>query len=214
MNEFDEPDELVTPSTFEFPPREQWSSAAVKLLKGVVYHDDQGNTWDEILTNVSPLTDHFARLGLVLIVDENDGLAWLHQPDSEELPEDYESIPKLFHKVALGFEGTLLCVVLRDELRRSEEEELQNERCVVTQSDLLTIWRTFFPDNVDEVRLNDALSRQLAKFEKLKFVRRFEKTPPSWEVRRILKARLPLETLKSIRAELQEELARREASVQ
>ncbi len=213
MNEFDEPDKLETQGGFEFPPREPWASAAVKLLKGVVYHDDQGNTWDEILTNVSPLTDHFARLGLVLICDENDGLAWLHQPDSEELPQDYESIPKLFHKIALGFEGTLLCVVLRDELRRSEEEELQNERCVVAQSDLLAIWRTFFPDKVDEVRLNDALSRQLAKFEKLKFVRRFEKTPPSWEVRRILKARLPLETLKSIRAELQDELARREASV-
>ena len=214
MNEFDELDDLETQSEFEFPPREPWASAAVKLLKGVVYHDDQGNTWNEILTNVSPLTDHFARLGLVLVIDENDGLAWLHQPDSEELPEDYESIPKLFHKIALGFEGTLLCVVLRDELRRSEEEDLQNDRCVVAQSDLLTIWRTFFPDNVDEVRLNDGLSRQLAKFEKLKFVRRFEKTPPSWEIRRILKARLPLETLKSIRAELQDELARREGATQ
>ena len=214
MNEIKQLDDLETRNAFEFPAREPWSSAAVKLLKGVVYHDDQGNTWDEILSNVSPLTDHFARLGLVLIVDENDGLAWLHQPDTEELPEDYETMPKLFHKVALGFEGTLLCVVLRDELRRSEEEELQNERCVLAQADLLTIWRTFFPDSKDEVRLNDSLSRQLAKFEKLKFVRRFEKAPPSWEVRRILKARLPLETLKSIRAELQEELVRREASVQ
>lgn len=214
MNDFDEPDEVELPRAFEFPPREPWSAAAVKLLKGVVYYDDQGTTWDEILSNVSALTDHFARLGLVLIVDENDGLAWLHQPDSEELPEDYESIPKLFHKVALGFEGTLLCVVLRDELRRSEEEELQNDRCVVSQADLLTIWRTFFPDDMDEVRLNDALTRQLGKCEKLKFVRRFEKTPPSWEVRRILKARLPLDTLRSIRTELQEELARREVSVQ
>jgi len=214
MNKSEELGDLVTRSAFEFPRREPWSSAAVKLLKGVVYHDDQGNTWNEILTNISPLTEHFARLGLILIVNENDGLAWLHQPDSEELPEDFESIPKLFHKVALGFEGTLLCVVLRDELRRSEEEELQNQRCVVSQSDLLTVWQTFFPDDVDDVRLNEALTRQLTKLEKLKFVRRFEKTPPTWEVRRILKARLPLETLKSIRAELRAELDRREASDQ
>jgi len=210
MSDFDESEEVDAVNTFEFPQREPWSSAAVKLLKGVVYHDDQGNTWDEILSNVSPLTDHFGRLGLVLMVDENDGLAWLHQPDTEELPAEYETIPKLFHKVPLGFEGTLLSTVLRDELKRSEEEDLQNERCVVKQSDLLATWRMFFPEDVDEVRLNDSLSKQLARLEKLKFVRRFEKNPPSWEVRRILKARLPLETLKMIRGELQEEIARRE----
>lgn len=209
MNEFDQLDRQESKSTFEFPQREPWSSAAVKLLKGVVYHDDQGGTWDEILANVSRLTDYFGRLALVLIVNEEDGMAWLHQPDAEELPADYESIPKLFHKVALGFEGTLLCVVLRDELRRNEAEDLQNDRCVVKQADLLETWRMFFPEDADEVRLNDGLSKQFARLEKLKFVRRFEKNPPSWEVRRILKARLPLETLKTIRSELQAELARR-----
>lgn len=196
--------------TFEFPQREPWSSAAVKLLKGVVYHDDPGASWDEILANASRLTDYFGRLGLVLVVNEDDGMAWLHQPEADELPSDYESIPKLFHKVALGFEASLLCVVLRDELRRNEEEDLQNDRCVVKQSDLLQTWQMFFPEDADEVRLNDGLSKQLSRLEKLKFVRRFEKTPPTWEVRRILKARLPLDALKSLRSELQAELARRQ----
>lgn len=182
----------------------------MKLLKGVVYHDDPGASWDEILANASRLTDYFGRLGLVLVVNEDDGMAWLHQPEADELPSDYESIPKLFHKVALGFEASLLCVVLRDELRRNEEEDLQNDRCVVKQSDLLQTWQMFFPEDADEVRLNDGLSKQLSRLEKLKFVRRFEKTPPTWEVRRILKARLPLDALKSLRSELQAELARRQ----
>lgn len=209
MNETEVVDASQPVHTFELPQREPWSSAAVKLLKGVVYHDDQGNTWDEILANVSPLTDHFGRLGIVLVVNEEDGMAWLHQPEPDELPSDYEKIPKLFHKTALGFEGTLLCVVLRDELRRNEEEDLQNDRCVVKQSDLLEMWRIFFPENSDEVRLNDTLSKHLGRLETLKFVRRFEKTPLSWEVRRILKARLTLEDLKTIRSELEAELARR-----
>lgn len=210
MNQIDEISVTSKGHHFEFPDREPWSSAAVKLLKGVVYHDDKGNTWDEILSNASPLTDYFGRLGLILIIDENDGLAWLHQPDKEELPAEYESIPKLFRKDALGFEATLLCVVLRDELRRSEEEDLQNERCVAKQSDLLSTWKLFFPDDRDEVRLNDSLNQQLRKLKQLKFVRPFEKTPPSWEVRPILKTRLPLETLKTVRAALEQELARRQ----
>ncbi len=102
MNEIDQLEQQESKPAFEFPQREPWSAAAVKLLKGVVYHDDQGGTWGEILANVSRLTDYFGRLGLVLVVNEEDGMAWLHQPDAEELPADYESIPKLFHKVALG----------------------------------------------------------------------------------------------------------------
>ncbi|QDT88803.1 DUF4194 domain-containing protein [Gimesia algae] len=209
MSETDELEITQSTSVFEFPKREPWSSAAIKLLKGIVYHDDKGNTWDEILANVSPLTDLFGRLGVVLIINEEDGMAWLHQPEDDELPSDYETIPKLFHKKTLGFEGTLLCVVLRDELRRSEEEDLQNDRCVVKQSELFMTWQMFFPENSDEVRLNDALSTHLIRLEKMKYVRRFEKNPPSWEIRRILKARLPLEALKTIRNELEVEMAKR-----
>ena len=222
MSSLDDPDEpsslidldnegLLQPrATVEFPPRQPWSAVAVKLLKGVVYHDAQGNAWDELLANASRLTDYFGQLGLQLIINEEDGMAWLHQPEPEELPVEYESIPKLFHKVALGFEATLLCVVLRDELRRMEEEDLQNERCVVKQSDLLATWQLLFPEDTDEIRLNEALASQLSRLEKLRFVKRFDKNPASWEVRKIIKARLPLETLKVIRAELRAELARRQ----
>ena len=199
----------TTESDVDLPSREAWSSAAVKLLQGVIYHDDAGDTWSAILTNVSRLTDYFGRIGLVLVVNEDDGIAWLHQPERDELPKDYETIPRLFRKVPLGFETTLLSVVLRDELRRSEEEDFQNERCVVKQSELLAVWKMFYPEETDEVRLNDALTRQLTKLEKLKFVRKFERDSPSWEIRRIIKARLPLEAMKTIRAALQQELAKR-----
>lgn len=203
--------EIETPETdFDFPPREAWSSSAVKLLQGVVYHDDSGDTWNAILSHVSPLSDFFGRIGLVLVVDKDDGLAWLRQPEKDQMPAEFESLPRLFRNVALGFEATLMCVVLRDELRKSEEEDFQNERCVVKQSELLTTWKMFFPDDSDEVRLNDAMTKQLLKLEKLKFVRRFERKPPSWEIRRILKARLPLESLKQTRAALEQELAKRQ----
>jgi hypothetical protein len=190
------------------PTRQPWSAAAVKLLQGVVYHDD-GAHWDAILANTSPLMDYFGRIGIQLIVDEQDGMAWLRQPDAEELPREYESMPRLFRSVPLGFEPTLLCVVLRDELRRYEEEDFQNERCVVAQSDLLDVWQMFFPEESDLVRLDARLKTLLGKLEQLKFVRRFDNDPPSWEVRRILHARLTLEKLDTVKQALEAELARR-----
>ena len=108
----------------------------------------------------------------------------------------------LFRRSPLTYDATLLCVLLRDELRQFEEEDVQNERCVIVQSELLAVWQAFFPESADEVKQNRALTAALRKLEDLKFVRQFEKEPASWEVRRIIKARLPLAELERLRQSL------------
>ena len=175
---------------------------AVRLLQGVVYHDDNLDMWEQLLENVSPITEYFGKLGLLLVVDEPDAMAYLRQLDEEEIQPDFPAVPRLFRRTPLGYEATLLCVLLRDELRQYEEEDVQNERCVITQNDLLALWEAFFPDQSDSVRLNRSLTAALRKMEELKFVRQFEKEPPSWEVRRIIKARLPLADLERLRLSL------------
>jgi len=197
---------MLSPDTL--PPPVPWAPAAVRLLLGIVYHDDPGSSWNEILAGVTPLRDYFARIGLMLIVNEEDGMAYLRQIEPEVLPPDFPSIPKLFRSVRLTFEASLLCVLLRDELRRFEEEIQRDDRCVIEQSSLLEVWQSLVPGEDDAVRANRNLGGQLRKLEELKFVRQFEKDPPSWEVRRILKARLPLETLERLRADLESELKR------
>ncbi len=117
----------------ELPEPAEWSAAAVRLLQGVVYHDDNQQVWDTLLRSVSPLTDYFGKLGLLLIVDESDGMAYLRQLDEEDVPPEYHHIPRLFRRTPLGYDTTLLCVLLRDSLRIFEEEDVQNERCVVSQ---------------------------------------------------------------------------------
>ena len=181
------------------PPPADWSPVAVRLLQGVVYHDDNLELWEQLLENISPITEYFGKLGLLLVVDEPDAMAYLRQLDEEEIPSDFPPVPRLFRRTPLGYEATLLCVLLRDELRQFEEEDVQNERCVITQSDLLALWEAFFPDQTDSVRLNRSLTAALRKMEELKFVRQFEKDPLSWEIRRIIKARLPLSDLERLR---------------
>jgi len=185
---------------------ETWSGVAVRLLQGVVYHDDSQENWNTLLRSVSPLADYFSKIGLMLILNENDGMAYLRQASTDDLASDQGTIPKLFRRVPLGYEATLLCVLLRDELRQFEEEDLSNERCVIAQHDLMVLWQAFFPEQTDEVRLTRVLVSALRKLEDLKFVRQFESEPPTWEVRRILKARLPLDDLERLRATMSEQV--------
>jgi hypothetical protein len=185
----------------ELPEFRDWSIPAVRLLRGVVYVDEERD-WNLLLANVSRLEDYFARLGLRLIIDETEGMAYLRQLDEDERPDGYDAIPRLFRATRLSYSQTLMCVLLRDEFRRFEEEDLQNERCVVEESALFDQWRAFFPSNEDEVKLQKDIHAALRKLSELGFVREFSSDPAGWEVRRILKARLTAGDLEGLRNEL------------
>ena len=175
-----------------------WSLAAVRLLQGVVYAEEE-KVWNLVLGSKSPLQSYFSQLGLLLIVDESEGFAFLRQFEEDEYPAGQAALPKLFRRVPMNYGATLLCVLLRDLLRQFEEEEVDNERCLVETTKLLADWKNFFPIDQDEVQKQKELRSALRKMEDLKLVRKFGDEPETWEVRRILKARLPaaeLETLK------------------
>src|SRR4051812_22901089 len=105
----------------ELPEFRDWSVAAVSLLRGAVEAED-GRVWNLVLSNNSQLESYFARVGLRLVVDESEGLAYLRQLSEGEMTPEYESLPKLFRAARLTYGQTLLCVLLRDALRRFEEE--------------------------------------------------------------------------------------------
>lgn len=192
----------------EYPEFRDWSVAAVKLLQGVVEFDD-GRAWNLVLANSSHLEQYFARLGLQLVVDESEGLAYLRQFAAETLPGGYEAIPKLFKATRLSFGQTLLCVLVRDALRRFEDEDTRDDRCVVDESELLDQWKGYFAAHGDEFRQQRELQSNLKRLEDLGFVRRFGEEPPRWEVRRILKARLTAEELEHLQRQLRTAIERR-----
>jgi hypothetical protein len=195
-------------ATTGLPEFREWSIAAVRLLQGAVYAGEP-RVWDIVLSAKSHLEGYFGRLGLLFVVDESEGLAYLRQVSDDELPDGYDGLPKLFRKTRLSYDATLLCVLLREELRRFEEEDVHNERCVVETTALFEQWTVFFPTQDDQVRQHRELSQALGKLESLGFISKFGDEPETWEIRRILKARLPAEELENLKAQLVSAAGRR-----
>lgn len=183
------------------PEFRDWSIPAVRLLQGVVYSDEP-KVWDVLLRAQSSVEVYFARIGLQLVVDESEGYAFLRQWPEDDLPEGSESLPKLLRKIPLGYGPTLLAVLLREELRRFEEEDIHNERCVVETAVLFDQWKVFFSTQADEVRQHRDLGSALHKLEDLGFVRKFSDSPEAWEIRRILKSRLAVAELERLKEQL------------
>lgn len=189
------------PLSHDLPEYREMGIPAVRLMQGVLYAEDE-TAWEILLSYESDLVDYFARVGLAVVIDRGEGLAYLRQLGDEERLGGYERLPRLFRRTPLGYDATLLCVLLREEYRRFEDEDLENERCVVGLDTLLDGWKSFFSAESDEVQLRKRLHAMLKKLEELKFVARFESANDEWEVRRILKARLPLEELELLRNRL------------
>ena len=192
----------------DLPEFREWSNVAVRLLQGVIYLED-GRPWDILLRNVSPLEDYFGRIGLQLVINESEGFGFLRQLQNEDLPEKYQGLPKLFRRTRMSYDATLLTILLREELRRFEEEEVHDQRCVISGDDLFEQWKSFFPRDRDEVKLRKALGTAIRSLENLKFVRRFGKDSDEWEVRRILKARIIAADLEAVRDQFVDAFKRR-----
>jgi len=185
----------------EVPEFREHGIAAIRLLQGVIYEDDK-DAWSIVLSNESDLTDYFYQIGLSLVIDRAEGMAYLRQFHDDERTDGYERLPRLFRKTPLSYEATLLCAVLRDEYRKFEEQDVDNERCVVAADALLDEWKAYCPSEADEVTLRKRLVALLNQLEKMKFVKRIASDTDSWEVRKLLKARLPLDELDSLRERL------------
>ena len=86
----------------------EWSRAAVKLLQGPVYSDGDRKTWNLILRFKNDLDKYFAVIGLHVVLEEDDGYAFLQQiKDAIEKGMEYEdddldTIPRLIRKAPLS----------------------------------------------------------------------------------------------------------------
>jgi hypothetical protein len=183
------------------PEFHESSIAAVKLLQGAVYIDD-AKAWDIILSNRSRLESYFGRLGLVMVIDEPEGFAYLRQLEEHEFPDGYDRMPKMIRKSRLGYDLTLFCILLRDELRRHEEQGAEAGRCIADLDDLFARLRELMPDAEDEVRSRKKLDHLVVRAQELGFLRRLPSESPVYEIKPILKARITAERLDELKEQL------------
>lgn len=187
------------------PPFDESKIAAVRLLQGPVYFDDV-KTWDLVLSNETKLREFFSGLGMMLVISENDGFAFIRQFEEEEFPEGYEQIPTLMRKSRLGFDATLLAVLLREELRKFDENDLDSESCVVKETELFESFADFFGKRSDEKKIRTKFSVARAVMLELKFIKILDTEPVEILIRPIVKARLTPERLRETKEKLEAHL--------
>lgn len=180
-----EEQQTATPSRGDLP------TVAVALLKGVIYRDGNERLWAALVELQAHVRDYVAVLGLELVVDEAEGYAFVKSRAECDAEADagQPKAPRLVARRPLSFPVSLLLALLRKKLAEWDAGG-GDTRLVLTREEFVELVRVFLPESTNEARLVDQIDTHVNKIVELGFLRKMKNTsgPPTFEVRRILKA--------------------------
>ncbi len=178
-----------------------YAAVVMKLLQGPLYQDDA--PWNLLLQYREQVRLYFAQMGLELQFYEEDGFAYVRQPEIEDDEGNRLELPRLTRRIQLSYYVTLLCVLLREQLLQFEVSNLESAACILTRDQIHEILLPTLPDRTNELVIRnkaDALIEQVVDLGFLK--KRAHLGADYFEVRRILKAKLDAEKLNEVKERL------------
>ncbi len=178
-----------------------YASAIIKLLQGVIYNDDK-ELWDNLIKYHVPIKEYFKVIGIDVLIYETEGFAFLKQKQFDEGQEI--NLPNLIEKRQLSYPVTLLCVLLVEKLIEFDATEGDSTRLIVDKDEIKEMLRIFLPEKTNEAKLIDNIDENINKLVKYGFLRKLNDTESKYEVKRILKAKIPAETLQEVKNKLEE----------
>lgn len=176
------------------------AAAIIRLMQGVVYRTSDEETWQTLERWGAGVRDHFATIGVDVVVDDTEGYAYLRSRPEED---GEEALPRLVRRRALTYNVSLLLVLLRKRLVEFETSGGEG-RLVLSTDQIVEMLRLFQADSTNDARVVDQAETTIKKVAELGFLRQLRGQRGEWEVRRILKAYVDAQTLSDFSAKLRE----------
>ena len=168
-------------------------------MQGVVYRESDEDTWPTLGRHGASVRDHFATIGVDVVVDEAEGYAYLRRT---RRTEGEEPLPRLVRRRALTYNVSLLLVLLRKRLVEFETSGGEGQLVLTPR-----------PDRRDAAALPRRLHQRGAPRRPGRHHDRARRpssascascaaSTDQWEVRRILKAYVDAQTLSDFAGKL------------
>ena len=156
---------------------QEWSGAAVKLLKGPLYESEDRKTWNILIRFRDNLEAYFRVIGLHVVTEEEDGYAYLEQvKDSvekgmENEDEAAEDLPRLIRKVPFSYTMSMLLVLLRQEYEKFASSMNESRYPILRKSEIMGLIRSFREEASDMTKFSDDADRMIRQLCQLTYLR-------------------------------------------
>ncbi|MCV7424298.1 DUF4194 domain-containing protein [Mycobacterium yunnanensis] len=176
------------------------ASAIIRLMQGVIYREADEDTFLTLDRHGAGVRDHFAAIGIDVVVDDTEGYAYLRSRPEQD---GDEALPRLVRRRALTYNVSLLLVLLRKRLVEFETTTSEG-RLILTTDQIVEMLRLFQAESTNDARVADQAEATIKKTAELGFLRQLHGQRDHWEVRRILKAYVDAQTLSNFADKLQD----------
>jgi hypothetical protein len=174
------------------------AAAIIHLMRGVVYREQDEPTWTALGRHGPAVRDHFAAIGVDVIVDDTEGYAHLQ---SRPEADGEDPLPRLVARRTLTYNVSLLLVLLRKRLVEFESAGSEG-KLVLSRDQIVEMLRLFLAESTNEARVIDQADSTIRRAAELGFLRQLPGRTDQWEVRRILKAYVDAQTLSDFAGKL------------
>ena len=184
--------------------RAAYADIIVQLLQGPLYAEST-NLWNELRIFQKEISVYLEQIGLELIIEKNDGYAFLRQI---ELDETGKTIG-LVRRLPLTYEQTLLCVLLREWIDEFETEIKDNTSLIISHKDFRDRIEIFFKENPNKLKFIKEIEKYIKDMVKFGFLKPIiteteDGEVVHYEVRRIIKSRITSDKLEEFKVKLQQ----------
>ena len=160
---------------------QEWSKAAILLLKGPVYENDDRKTWAILLRCRENIDNYFRVIGLHVLIEEEDGYAYLEQikdsvekgMESEE--EVDETLPRLIRKIPFSYKMSMLLVLLRQEMDKFTSSMNESSYPILHKREIMGLVKSFTKEASNQTKFNSDIDTMINKLVELTYLKPKEK---------------------------------------
>lgn len=176
-----------------------FAPSVLRLLQGPLYSDDT-SAWKNLEQYYEQVRLYCLQMGLELQFHEDDGYAYLRQPDWEDDEGRVISLPHLTRRLPLGREISLLCILLREQLLLFETSNPSSSACILSREQIHELLVPALPERTNELQVQRRIDGLIEKTIELGFLRKVTRLEQDFfEVRRLLKAKINADQLVEVK---------------
>lgn len=173
--------------------------AIILLLKGLFYKTDNEKAFFELVHNsYGSIVEYFSTIGLDVMIDENDGYAYLKNKTYED---EENMLPKVIQSRELSYKVSLLCVLLRKKIAQFESQ-FEDERAIISKEEIVSSILLFLDLKFNEIKITKEINATIKKVEELGFLKKLKVDDDAYEIKNSIKAFVDTSWLEEFDAKL------------
>lgn len=177
-----------------------YSKAIVKLLKQPI--ESHQTLWQDVLNYQVEIQEYLNLIGLELVVKKDEGFAYL-----KELEDREGNTLGLVSKRKIGFEASIILVVLRQSLEDFDQNPTQFEvsEKFITSQEIREEVELFLPETYNKVKLLKDLDLNIRRIVELGYLKEIDRNDfeTKYQIHRIIKEKVTLDQLQEFKNKLE-----------